>query len=1275
MTSPSPQIEGAKSKSGGRAPVESRDTLRSKQWAEIVDLVSEGEIVGLVDGLRSVYLDDTPIQNADGSMNFVVDAFATTVGTQGQPAIAGFDSAQSEVGVGIRVTASTPVVRTVLAGTASAVRLTLAIPELTQQSTTTGDLSGSSVTVAVDVQTTSGGYVERWRRQIDGKTVTRYQFAVLVPLTGNGPWDIRVRRITADSTSVTLRNETWWDSYTLVSQARLRYPNSALAALRVDAEHHQRIPRRAYHMRGRIIRVPSNYDPVSRRYTGIWDGLFKLAYSNCPPWVFFDMATHPRYGLGRRQIVPTFNKWQLYAIGRYCDAVDAGGQFVGVPNGRGGVEPRFTCNAYLQTPEEAYKVLQDLASLFRALLTYTGGSVSLMQDAPDDAYCLFVPANVVDGVFRYEGSSRAVKKSGAVVWWNNPENMFRREPEFFQDPELVTRYGVENIELSPIGVTSRGQALRQAAWAVYTEAHEGETVSFTVGGLGACVPLGRVFRIADPSVSGEQLGGLVSAATAQQVSLDRPVTLRAGEAYTLHVMVPDTTQEMGLRTLSRAVTTGAGTTQRVSLASALDVVPPAQSVWVLESSAVAPTTWRCIRVAQSKTPGMYEIAAVAHSPGKFGLIERGIPLDSRPVSRMRTDAPVALGPLSLRETVYRVSGVPTSRVTVGWVPAAPGMHYRVSWRLSSGPWTQMPLVGGQSVDIDAVSPGQLDVTVRTVNPLGVESGITLDGMLLVTGDPATPWGDPTGNLAPNTEFLAGSTAGWQIGGWVAGRPLLFGGLERTRDPATPWIPVGVDAICIGQSAPNAATDQLIWGGPAGTSDTSIVGVAYTDELIPIEPLRRYIVSGWCAGHGCRVGLHLEFMRVDGTPASAGGGAAWTPGPLGAGPALGTGWQRLRVASDAPADAAYIRLLVAKGNGSVGSSHAWMLRPQIQAGTTTQTEPGDYVPGVPRDVRQLGYEGDIDATRGAPAGTAVAGRDAGQVLQDVDAAAVSAQQARAQAQQALAQLQAMSSDGVLSRADKPPVRRDWLAIDAERAGIVASASTYGVSVSAYVGAITALGSYLGSLSPAWDDTSQDTTIVPAVFDQHWLTVYRERQAVLDAIDAQTGQRAVWASVSGAGRPEDNATRGAAFGVNIGGQMTEATAPTYAAPNTFTEGAGLTLATALASGAATPMIAVSSPTGSVVAVVTGVLRIGDEPSSSASATAGTVRLAVNGMGVNTLPIFPGKTGQSGNTDVPFSLAWHGAVGGVAQVQAVALKTSGAQAVSLLPGTTVYANAMKR
>jgi predicted phage tail protein len=401
---------GGGGKGGGgsaRVAQEAPDSLRSKAYARVVDLVCEGEIEGLAAGLQSVYLDDTPIQNPDGSYNFTGVTLETRPGTQQQSYIPGFSSVENEVAVGVECKANQPVVRTINDPDVDAVRIKVSIPTLTLQDTTNGDLNGTSVSYAIDVQAHGAGYVQILADTVSGKTTSRYQRSYYIPLTGTGPWDVRLRRITADSTQTSLQNKTFLESYTEVIESKLRYPNSALMALRVDASQFTSIPRRSYDLKLLRVRIPSNYFPETRSYAGVWDGTFKVAWTDNPAWCFYDLVTSTRYGLGSFIPESQVDKWALYRVARYCDEL--------VPNGLGGYEPRFTCNLYLQSREQAYKVVQDMASIFRGMAYWSGGAITVTQDAPQDAVYQFTAANVIGGEFAYQGSSARARHTVALV--------------------------------------------------------------------------------------------------------------------------------------------------------------------------------------------------------------------------------------------------------------------------------------------------------------------------------------------------------------------------------------------------------------------------------------------------------------------------------------------------------------------------------------------------------------------------------------------------------------------------------------------------------------------------------------------------------------------------------------------------------------------------------------------------------------------------------------------------------------------------------------------
>lgn len=722
---------GAKGGKGGspRQPVEAPDSLRSRAYARVVDLVSEGEIQGLVNGWKSVLLDGVPLQNADGSYNFGDPAQGELKidyrkGTQGQTAMDAFAAQETEQVVNVEVTAAASVTRTVSNVNVDAVRVTLSIPALSSTDTSNGDVSGTSVEWAIDVQSAGGGFVEKFRQTISGKTVSGYQRSVRVELEGAAPWDVRVRRITADSTTQYLLNKTYWTSYTEIIDTRLRYPNSAVFGLAVDAQRFSRIPVRGYDLMGVRCRVPVNYDPIARTYAGVWDGTFKIAWTNNPAWCFYEIATHTRWGLGRHVDAALLNKWALYTIGQYCDQA--------VPDGRGGTEPRFTLNVYLQTQAEAYDLLQALASAFRGMVFWGAGGIDFAQDAPADPTALYTNANVVDGSFEYADTSAKVRHTVAIVQWNDPSDQFRAKQVYVEDEDGIKRYGVIPTPIVAFGCTSQGQAVRAGKWLLYSEINETEVVSFRVGMDGIFSVPGQVIRVADRRKAGERTGGRIRSATTTAVTLDAAVTLNAGETYTLYVLDPDNAQPVQ----GRAVTNGAGTWDVLNLASALPAAPTAHSVWVLSSDAVQPTTWRVVAVGEVEGKNEFQLTAVAHNPSKYAAIEQGLKLEAYPVSRLTAASKPVTG-LSLSESLFMDGAVVRVKLTVAFIPQQPHQSYAISWRRALSTWQRLPQTTQQTVDILGVEPGEHEVTVVAINALGNASA-PVSGSIDVLGKTAPP---------------------------------------------------------------------------------------------------------------------------------------------------------------------------------------------------------------------------------------------------------------------------------------------------------------------------------------------------------------------------------------------------------------------------------------------------------------------------------------------------------------------------------------------------------
>ena len=684
---------------GGSARVaqEAPDSLRSKAYARVVDLVCEGEIEGLAAGLRSVYLDDTPIQNSDGSFNFTGVTLEARTGTQQQNYIPGFSSVENEVSVGVECKYGQPVVRSITDPDVDAVRIKVSIPTLTLQDTTNGDLNGTSVTYAIDLQSRGAGYVQILQDTVSGKTSSRYQRSYYVPLSGTGPWDVRLRRITADSTQTSLQNKTFLESYTEVIESKLRYPNSALMALRVDASQFTSIPRRSYDLKLLRVRIPSNYFPETRSYAGVWDGSFKVAWTDNPAWCFYDLVTNTRYGLGNYMPESQVDKWALYRVAKYCDEL--------VPNGLGGYEPRFTCNLYLQTREQAYKVVQDMASVFRGMAYWSGGAITVTQDSPQDPVYQFTAANVVDGEFAYQGSSAKARHTVALVSWVDPDDFYRQKVEYVEDLAGIARYGVVQADVVAMGCTSRGQANRVGKWLLYSEQSESEIITFRTGLEGAVVRPGDVIKVADASRGGMRLGGRIAAATTVSVTLDQD--LPAG-SWRISVVLPTGVVE------ERQVGSLSGRT--VGVTSAFSMVPQVGAIWVLSSTLVEAQLFRVVQVAESE-PGIHEITALAHNPSKYAAIEQGLALQPRAITVLST-TPAAPTGLTVTESLYRVKDQALVLIQLGWEQVFGALEYQVTYRVNGGNTVTLPKVSSTYLEIRNAEAGDYVFTVRAVGVSG-----------------------------------------------------------------------------------------------------------------------------------------------------------------------------------------------------------------------------------------------------------------------------------------------------------------------------------------------------------------------------------------------------------------------------------------------------------------------------------------------------------------------------------------------------------------------------
>ena len=834
---------------------EIQDNVKSTQIAELVDIVSEGDCVGLVNGAKDVFLEGTPLQNADGSYNFEGVHLDWRTGTVDQSPLPGINAVQSEVTVNVDVLQATPVVRTITSTSVDKCRVTIMAPRLFFQDSSSGDISGSSFQFAIDVQASGGAYVEVLNRTIEGKTNSQYSKSFEFSLTGSAPWNIRVRRISADPAGSNVANAFKWSSFTEIQSVKLRYPYTGYTFLRVDAQAFNQIPSRTFKWRGKKIKVPTNYNTTTRIYTGVWDGTFKTEWTDNPAWVLYDMVTTARYGLGNYVDPAEVNKWRLYKIAQYCDGL--------VPNGSGGTEPRFTINAQIRDRKEAYRLLQDLSSVFRGMPFWDGSKVDVYQDSPEPVSLIYAPANVVGGNFEYEGgSSEKSRHSVFICYWNDMTDQGRRTAEVYAPNDLITRYGMREIELSPMGVTSRSMAARLCRWARHTEESEGETVGFSVGSDGAVALPGKVFSIADPSVAGERLGGRIVAATTTQVTLDAPVTLDSGVTYTLTVIQPDSIDHMEYDTEDRTVTTAAGAGLSVlTVSSAFSATPTQGTLWILSSANVEPTLWRCTDV-EEQDKGGYKISGTAYNASKYDAIELGLTLDQPVITKLSTVASPPTG-LTLEEEIYSDGTVNKSALTVAFIPASGSSRYQIKYRRDTGWWVDLPETGEQSATIRGLEPGVYDVVVRAINGLGnvspaVQGTITLAGgksgvravrlkasaltFKVPTSGPASP---TSITITADCGALDESLLSWSVtGGTLTGtgttRTMAYADMSADVAMVTATITVGsdvyTDTVTIIKVADGAKGDTGIKGDTGLKGDTGNPGAGGVSAVMTLDSI-------------------------------------------------------------------------------------------------------------------------------------------------------------------------------------------------------------------------------------------------------------------------------------------------------------------------------------------------------------------------------------------------------------------------------------------------------
>ena len=604
-----------KGSSKGHTPREAKDNLKSTQLLSVIDAISEGPVEGPVDGLKSVLLNSTPVLDSEGNTNISGVTVVFRTGEQEQSPPEGFESSGSETVLGTEVKYDTPITRTITSANIDRLRFTFGVQALVE-TTSKGDRNPSEVRLLVQIQR-NGGWVTEKDITIKGKTTSQYLASVVVDNLPPRPFNIRMRRMTPDSTTDQLQNKTLWSSYTEIIDVKQCYPNTALVGVQVDSEQFgsQQVSRN-YHLRGRILQVPSNYNPQTRQYSGIWDGTFKPAYSNNMAWCLWDMLTHPRYGMGKRLGAADVDKWALYVIGQYCDQ--------SVPDGFGGTEPRITCNAYLTTQRKAWDVLSDFCSAMRCMPVWNGQTLTFVQDRPSDKVWTYNRSNVVmpdDGApFRYSFSALKDRHNAVEVNWIDPDNGWETATELVEDTQAIARYGRNVTKMDAFGCTSRGQAHRAGLWLIKTELLETQTVDFSVGAEGLRHVPGDVIEICDDDYAGISIGGRVLAVNSQTrtLTLDREITLPSS-GTTLISLVDGQGNPVSVEVQS--VTDGV----KVKVSRVPDGVAE-YSVWGLKLPTLRQRLFRCVSIRENDD-GTYAITAVQHVPEKEAIVDNGAHFD------------------------------------------------------------------------------------------------------------------------------------------------------------------------------------------------------------------------------------------------------------------------------------------------------------------------------------------------------------------------------------------------------------------------------------------------------------------------------------------------------------------------------------------------------------------------------------------------------------------------------------------------------------------------
>ncbi|PUH03450.1 TipJ family phage tail tip protein [Klebsiella quasipneumoniae] len=731
-------------KGGGskqRTPTEQPDDLQSVAKAKILLALGEGEFAGGLTG-KDIYLDDTPLENADGSQNFSGVSWEFRPGTQAQTYIQGIPGTENEISVGSEVSSKTAWTHTFTNTQLSAVRVRLKWPSLMKQEDD-GDVVGNTVKYAIDLQTDGGAWQTVLETAVTGKTTSGYERSHRIDLPQAGStWTLRLRKISPDANSVKVGDVMTLQSYTEVIDAKLRYPNTALLYIEFDSsQFNGSIPQISCEPRGRVIRVPDNYNPETREYTGVWTGGFKWAWTDNPAWIYYDIVIADRFGLGNRLSSANISKWTLYQIAQYCDQL--------VPDGRGGdgMEPRYTCNVYVQERNDAYTVLRDFAAIFRGMTCWNGEQIVVQADMPRDVDFTYTRANII-GKPRYSSSSSQFRYTNALVSWSDPDNAYAdaMEPAFI--PELVSRYSFNQLEMTAIGCTRQSEAHRKGLWGILTN-NKDRMVEIDVGLDGRIPQPGYIIALADELLAGRVNGGRISAVNGRVITLDRDVDAKPGDRLQLNL--PSGISQ------SRTIQAVNGRRQ-ITVTTAYSETPERECVWAIESDDLFLQQYRVTGVKENSDATL-TITGVAHDPDKFPRIDTGAIIDQRPVSVLPAGNQSPPDDIVITSRSVVNQGISVETMQVNWSAVSGAIAYEAQWRRNDGNWINVPRSSTTSFEVSGIYAGRYLVRVRAINAAEISSGWAYSEEKTLTGKV----GEPLAPLALATRSLVhGVQVSWEF---------------------------------------------------------------------------------------------------------------------------------------------------------------------------------------------------------------------------------------------------------------------------------------------------------------------------------------------------------------------------------------------------------------------------------------------------------------------------------------------------------------------------------